>query len=185
MGLGFAASGPSSHQVLHCGPLRSSSGVHCHLLPAEAQTGLITYCLGAKLGGLRTLSTPGRGRCPTFTAPQALPAVQALLPVSCWGSACTPGWPEPRRYRLLDPTRMGWRGVRDASACWASSLLSSGGPGPPCKALVQTSPGVPGCPSTPLLCLLCLERGSAGWNVNSACLEPVCQAGWLELVYYS
>ena len=111
MGLGFAASGPSSHQVRHCGPLRSSSGVHCHLLPAEAQTGLITYCLGAKPGGPRTLSTPGRERCPTFTASQALPAVQALLPVPCWGSACTPGWPEPRRYRLLDPTRMGWGGV--------------------------------------------------------------------------
>lgn len=31
MGLGFAASGLLSHQVHHCSPLRSSSGVHCHL----------------------------------------------------------------------------------------------------------------------------------------------------------
>lgn len=35
-----------------------------------------------------------------------------------------------------------------------------------------------GAPSTPLLCLFCLQRSSAGWNVNSACLEPVCK-GWL------
>lgn len=93
MGLGFAASGlSSSHQVHHCSPLRSSSGVHCHLSLTEAQTGLMTYCLGAKPGGPRILSTAGRESCLTFTAPQALPAIQALLPVPCWGSVCTPSW---------------------------------------------------------------------------------------------
>lgn len=114
------------------------------------------------------------------TASQALSEVQVLPPFPSRSSERTPGRPGLHKYqllcqaqtRLLMPLPAGQPlGVQPA-VLWGSQ-------GCPADLTVQTSPGVPGCPvPLPPLCLLCLPGSPAGWNVNSACLEPVCQ-GWL------
>lgn len=115
-----------------------------------------------------------------FTASQALSEVQVLLPVPFRGSARTPGRPEPRKYELLYEAQTRVAMPPPAGQPLGVQHAVIWGPrGCPADLTVQTSPGVPGCPvPLPPLCLLCLPGSRAGWNVNLACLEPVCQ-GWL------
>lgn len=114
------------------------------------------------------------------TASQALSEAQVPLPVPSRSSECTAGRPGLHKYPLLYQAQTQvLMPLPAAQPLGVQRAVLWGSRGCPADLTVQMSPGVPGCPvPLPPRCLLCLPGSPAGWNVNSACLEPVCQ-GWL------